>query len=70
MLENRSLSLTRASLIMCFFCDNKAFPNPLERCLGDIIGHHTKAQRKKSEKKIEVEKSRKPMQNHTLHMQS
>ena len=54
---------------MVFFGANKAFPPSLERCLGDIIGPHTKAPRKKSEKKIEVEKSTKSMQNHTLHMQ-
>ena len=41
---------------MVFFGANKAFPPPLERCFGDIIGPHTKAPRKKSEKKIEVEK--------------
>ena len=69
MLQNRALSLTRVSFIWCFFCYNKAFPPPQERCLGDIIGPHTKAPRKKSEKKIEVEKSTKSMQNHTLHMQ-
>ena len=69
MLQNRALSLTRVSFIGCFFCANKAFPPPQERCLGDIIGPHTKATGKKSEKKIEVEKSGKSMQNHTLHMQ-
>ena len=66
MLQNRALSLTRVSFIGCFFCANKAFPLPQERCFGDIIGPHTKATGKKSEKKIEVEKSRKSMQNHTL----
>ena len=52
-----------------FFGANKAFPPPLERCFGDIVGPHTKAPRKTSEKKTEVEKLRKSMQNHTLHMQ-
>ena len=54
---------------MVFFCANKAFPPPLEKCFGDIVGPHTKAPRKTSEKKTEVEKLRKSMQNHTLHMQ-
>ena len=54
MLQNRALSLTRVSFIWCFFGANKAFPHPQERCLGDIIGPHTKATWKTSEKKLKL----------------
>ena len=67
MVENRAISLTRASFIGCFFGANKEFL--LQKDVSGTLQGPIQEVKKKNGKKIEVEKSRKSMQNHTLHMQ-
>ena len=67
MVENRAISLTRASFIGCFFGANKEFL--LQKAVWGTLQGPIQKPEKKYGKKNEVEKSGKSVQNHTLHMQ-